>query len=102
MSGRPKFLTEEDILRYSNSLDNDPDFPKVLFDSVIVKEVCIAGLWLCEELEKLSCPETLIVRIQYTAGKMSFGNDPWDVHQKILEDYKNNKLVFEDSEEVLN
>jgi hypothetical protein len=59
-------------------------------------------LYLVEQLMKLECPNELITRIQFTAGKISFGRDPWEVHLKILEDYKNNKLDFDTDPENLN
>lgn len=100
---RPNFIKEEDIKRWSDSIDNDPNIPKDISNFTVIKEVCIAGLWMSEELQKLNCPESLIVRIQYTAGKISFGKDPWDVHQQILNNFINNKLDFEEApDEKLN
>jgi hypothetical protein len=92
---RPEFVTNEDILRWSENIDNDDNIPAVVKDSAIIREVCYAGLWLAEELEKLNCTEDIITRIQFTAGRLSFGRDPWQVHQKMLEDYKNKELEFE-------
>ena len=54
----------------------------------------MCGLWLVEELTKLSCPEIMIVRIQFSAGKASFGKDPWKIHQSFLDGYINNTLDF--------
>jgi hypothetical protein len=88
---RPKFISADDISRWSNVIDNDPNMPEEWAKSPIVREVCLAGLWLCEELEKLSCPESLIVRIQYSAGKLSFGKDAWEIHQKFLDGYRNSQ-----------
>lgn len=93
---RPNFVTENDILRWDIIIDNDPLLPKSLATSPTIREVCYAGLWLWDELEKLDCPEFVIVRIQDTAGKLSFGRDTWDVSAKLLESYKNNELVFEE------
>lgn len=100
---RPNFITNEDILRWTDAIDSDPTIPKEMINSPLIREVCYAGAWLSEELEKLQCPEVILVRIQWTAGKMSYGRDPWEVHQMILEGYKNNTLVFEsDDSQVLN
>lgn len=93
---RPDFVTGENLARWSENLDSDPNLPQDLIQSPIVREVCYAGLFLIEELEKLQCPESIIIRIQFTAGKLSFGRDAWDVHLKLLDDYKNNQLVFEE------
>lgn len=93
---RPVFITEEDLTRWLDKIEQDPYLPKSLASSTIIKEVCCAGLWLCEELDKLECPRTLIDRIQFTAGRLSFGRDPWEAHQHMLELYKTNQLKFEE------
>jgi hypothetical protein len=96
---RPEFITEADITRWSKNYEEETrhqaDMPSFLFDSPIIREVCYAGMWLCEELEKLNCSPELITRIQFTAGGMSFGRDPWAAHQKVLEAYRNNELKLE-------
>jgi len=99
---RPSFISTDDISRWSKEIDNDDRLPKGLIESPVIREVCYAGLWLCEELEKLSCPDSLIVRIQFTAGKMSFGKDVWQVHRQFLDDYKNNKLNIASDSKNLN
>jgi len=96
---RPDFITEEDIARWSYNIDNDDNLPKEFVNSPLIREVCYAGLWLSEELDKADCPESIVTRIQYTAGKIAFGRDIWDVHQGILAKYKTGELVFEDEEE---
>jgi hypothetical protein len=98
---RPATITEEDILRWSSNINNDPNLPKDIINIPIVKELCFAGLFLCEQLESLSCPQDLIMRIQFSAGAASFGNDPWDVHLKFLNDYQNNLLNIE-TDDILN
>lgn len=97
---RPNFVTPEDISRWSNNIDKDSAIPKALKESTIIREVCYSGLWLSEELFKLKCPDEIIVRIQWTAGKLSFGRDTWEVHQNILQEYKDNKLIFEDESNI--
>ena len=92
---RPDSITNEDIIRWNNNINNDPSFPQEYLESEVIMEVCRAGLYLTEELERLQCPEELIVRIQFSAGKASFGNDCWDVHQQFLSGYINNQLDFE-------
>jgi len=99
---RPKFITNEDITRWSNNIDQDPYISTAMRENETIREVCYAGLFLIEELEKLKCPNSLINRIQYTAGKLSFGRDIWEVHQDILEKYKNNELIFEEENNSLN
>jgi len=99
---RPEFVTNEDIARWSENIDNDPKLPVTLSSNPVIREVCYAGLWLCEELEKLGCPEELITRIQFTAGRAAYGRDPWEVHQELLNGYKNNELEYEVDPETLN
>lgn len=91
---RPEFVTPQDIMRWSVIIDNDPALPKEYANNSVIREVCLAGLWLCDELEKLGCSPDIIVRIQWAGGRLSFGRDTWEVHQKLLEDYKNNLLKF--------
>lgn len=102
MSDRPTFVTEEDIKRWEDNMEADGSFPVVLFDNPTIREVCYAGLWLCEQLDALRCPSEYITRIQYTAGQLSFGHDPWKVHQEFLESYKLNDMQFEPDPEPAN
>lgn len=98
---RPTFISSEDIARWSENIDNDPNLPSYVAQEPIIREVCYAGLWLAEELDKLGCPKNFIQRIQFTAGRLSFGRDTWQVHQDMLENYKQNKLTYEvDSSEL--
>lgn len=104
---RPEFITEEEITRWDQEIKEDAAHDEELYHQLSqhpeLKETCYAGLYLVEELDKLGCPDELIFRIQFTAGKMSFGKDPWDVSVLILDKYKNNELVFEDEpDQVLN
>jgi hypothetical protein len=92
---RPDFVTNEDIHRWSVNIRTDPAM-KPYLDQPIILEACYAGLWLCEELEKVGCADELIVRIQYTAGQLCYGQkDPWKVHQEMLDAYNKNELEFE-------
>lgn len=102
-NNRPEFVTEEDIKRWDTNMDNDNDtFCAGLYKDPTIREVCYSGLWLCEQLEDLKCPPEYITRIQYTAGRCSFGRDPWEVHQEFLESYKLNKLEFEQDPDNIN
>lgn len=95
---RPDYITDDDIARWSSNIDDDPNIPKPILQFPLLREVCYAGLWLAESLDELDCPEDLIVRIQFTAGRLSFGKDPWQVAVKMLELYKTNELVYEQDE----
>lgn len=99
---RPNSISIEDIARWNHNVNNDPNFPKFLTTSQIIMEVVYAGFWLCEELEKLECPSILITRIQETAGRLSFGRDPWDVSNELLHAFINNNLNYEEDDGLKN
>lgn len=92
---RPEFVTDEDIQRWSDIVDNDKTLPKHFADFAILREVLYASFWLAENLQKDGCPAEIITRIQYTMGSLSFGKDPWVVAQEMLAAYKNNEMEFE-------
>ena len=92
---RPEFITNEDIIRWSEMIDNDSTIPEGFADLILLREVIYAGLWLGEQLLQLKCNPALITRILYTAGGLSFGKDPWVIHQEMLRAYQNNELEFE-------
>jgi len=97
-----KYLTSDQLTQFDQIIDRDQNIPSFCKTNEVLREVCRCGLWLASELDKLNCPESLIIRIQWTAGKLSFGKDPWKVHQKILADYQNNSLIFENETEEKN
>jgi hypothetical protein len=91
-----KFLTDEKLAEYDLQIDNDPYIPREYKENFIIREVCRAGLYLCDALDELGCPHNVITRIQFTAGRLSFGRDPWEVHKYIIDEYRNNRLVLAD------
>ena len=95
---RPDFVTDEDLARWSDNVDNDPHLPDALKENPIFRELGYAGLWLDEELAKLGCPSSLRVRITYTAAKSSYGRDIWAVHQLYLTSFEKNELQFEEDD----
>lgn len=97
---RPEYITEEDIARWDPIIK--AELPASIADNLLFKEVCYAGQWLGEQLQLLGCPDDYSVRIVYTAGKLSFGRDPWDVSQKLLKAYELNELEFEEPDYNLN
>ncbi len=103
---RPESITQTDIEKWNLIISEDPllsSLPEDFITHPLVKEVMYAGLWLSDRLIELSCPEDIQVRMQYHAGKVSFGRDPWEVHQELLQAYKDNTLIFEpDPNELLN
>jgi hypothetical protein len=92
---RPEFVSNEDIIRWADNIDNDVNIPKILANEPLMREVMYSGLWLAEQLKQLQCNDALIPRIQYLAGSLSFGHDPWVVVQEVLQAYNNNDLEYE-------
>jgi hypothetical protein len=92
---RPEFITAEDIQRWSDTIDNDKGVPETFKSFDLLREVLYASFWMAENLKKEGCSDELIVRIQYTMGALSFGHDPWQIAQEMLEAYKNNEMEFE-------
>jgi len=99
---RPEFVTETDIARWDANMEDDPYLPAALIQEPTIREVCYAGLWLAEQLAALECPSEWITRIQFTGGRLSFGREPWEVHQQLLESYKLNELEFEPDSDNIN
>lgn len=99
---RPDFVTNEDIIRWSENVDKNQNISVGMKDNPIMREVLYAGLWLDEELSKLDCPPELIVRIQYTAGRISYKRDVWKIHQNMLQAYQENTLDYEEDPAELN
>lgn len=97
---RPNYITNDDLLRWDRAIDDNPFIPVHMAQNPIIREVCYAGQWLREKLLELQCPEILIGRILFTAGQMCFGNDPWNIHQKILNEFIDGTLEFEDKPET--
>lgn len=85
---RPNFITQEDISRWDLNISSDQNLPKGFADDEKQREVCYAALWLYEQLSALGCDEENIFKLQYTAGRLSYYNDPWDVHQQVVEQFK--------------
>ncbi len=92
---RPEFISDIQISEWNKIIDEDNILPKSMSSSSVIREVCYAGMWLSDELASLGCPQELIIRIQFTAGKMSFGRDPWEVSQMMYDKYKKNELIIE-------
>lgn len=93
---RPDFITNEDIARWSENIDNDSKIPSFLKNSAVVREVMLSGLWFAEQLDSLGCPRDRISQLQFTAGRYCFGRDPWQAHQEFLDFYKNNQIEWEE------
>lgn len=93
---RPEFVTNEDIFRWSEKIDEDPNMSPVMAENPIIREVCYAGQWMAEKLTELNCPDHLIGRMMWTAGTICFGRkDPWVIHQEMLESFIDGTIAFE-------
>jgi len=97
---RPKFILDEDLARWDKIISSE--IPEVLTNNPLFREVAYAGQWLGERLHALNCSEEKTIRIVYTAGKLSFGRDPWDISEMLLDEYQQNKLTYEEPDYSLN
>lgn len=100
---RPDFITNEDLSRWSESIDTDPLMDQNLAQNPIIREVCYAGQWLADKLTELNCPDHLIGRMMWTAGRVCFGRkDPWLIHQDLFDRFAQGTLEFEMEPEEIN
>jgi len=100
---RPIDLTYEKIAEYDKIIDNDPLMDENLSQNPIVREVCYAGQYLCEQLTKINCPDHVIGQIMYTAGAMCYGRkDPWPIHQDMYNRFVAGELEFQVESNALN
>jgi hypothetical protein len=91
---RPTSITPEDLARWDKLIEEELDTN--LSSNLLFREVCYAGQWLAEQLHQLNCSDEMIVRIIFTAGRLSFGRDPWEISTMLLTGYQNNELKYED------
>jgi hypothetical protein len=71
--------------------------------NAIIREVCYAGQWMADKLIEMDCPDDLIGRMMFTAGRICFGRkDPWEVHQELHQQFVDGVLEFEEDEGNLN
>lgn len=100
---RPSSVTNEDLAKWSEVIDNDPQMTGSIGENAIIREVCYAGQWLVDRLTELECPDHLIGRMMYTAAQLCFGRkDPWVIHQDILTRFVDGTLEFEMDPEDIN
>lgn len=92
-------LSSDQIQLYDDIIDNDNTIADEYKTDPTVREVMRAGLFLAHQLDNMKCPHETILRIQYTAGEMSFGHDPWEVVSELLEQYTSGTLEMEPSED---
>lgn len=95
----PDFVSQADLDRWDQSIEND--LGSELAAIPVLKEVVRSGLWLGEKLKEQLCPDDLIVNILYHGGKLSFGRDPWEVHQLLLQQYNSGELILENNEDIV-
>jgi hypothetical protein len=93
---RPNYITNEDIARWSETIDTDPFISEGIASNPIIREVCYAGQWLADRLTEVECPDHLIGRMMTTAARRCFGRkDFWLIHQEILDQFIAGTLEFE-------
>jgi hypothetical protein len=91
---RPNNITQEDIARWDKIINEE--LPETIANNVFFKEVCYAGQWLGEQLKLLGCHDDYAIRIVYTAGKLSYGRDTWEISSMLLNSYERNELEYEE------
>lgn len=94
-----KYVSLNKIAEYDSNIDSDPRICLEHKQSTFIREVCRAGLYLLEQLKSVNCHESLLDKIQWTAGVLSYSKDPWEVHNSIFEQYKDNTLILETEEQ---
>lgn len=98
---KPEFVTDEEIAELDRRID--AEISDTILDvaslrqNTAAREVMRAGLWLTTELEKLGCNETLAFQFQYTFGQDSFGREPWELAQEMLNSYMNNTYTISEN-----
>jgi hypothetical protein len=95
---KPDHITEEQYNQWLAAVEADPLIPANIKTDADALEVCIAGHWLKQELDKLKCPADLQLRIFFTYGQLAYEGDPWKMAQLISQEYASGSLVFEDDE----
>lgn len=100
---RPEYINNEDLSRWDETIDEDPNMSPAMKDSPHIREACRAGQWMAEKLTELDCPDHLIGRMMWTAGTLCYGRkDPWAIHQEVLNSYVDGTIVFEVDPENIN
>ena len=92
-----KYASIEQIKRYDEEINNDPQIPPEYKKIKNLREVCRAGLWLSDELTKNYCPENIVHNILYIAAKKCHGQDIWETHAEILSKYNDSSLIIDDN-----
>lgn len=95
---KPSFVSDEEIAELDKKISLDINGTMLDMESFIqnsaYRDVMRAGLWMTQELLKQGCNEVLVVQFQYTFGKESFGFDPWEKAQELLNAYMNNTYTI--------
>ncbi len=85
---RPDFITDEDIARWDISIDNDTELTDVVgadfAKNPVTREVLYTSLWMTEILNKMNLTPAIIAASQNVLGQQSFGADPWQVADVII------------------
>ncbi len=89
---RPKFITNEDIVRWDACIDTDTELKDSVGESFAktpeTREVLYTSLWMTEEMNKMKLDQLVIAASQNVLGKQSFGADSWQVAEVILDCFK--------------
>ncbi len=82
---RPPFITDADIIRWNNDINQDQQLREelggILAENHALREVLLASHWLAEELETLNVSEFVMSAALHVFGKNCYNADPWQVAQ---------------------
>jgi hypothetical protein len=95
---KPDHITQEQYDQWNAKVEADPLIPPIFKTNPDAREVCIAGYWLQELLDKQLCPHEIKFRIFFSYGEMAYEEDPWKLVEQISKEYANGTLVFADDD----
>jgi hypothetical protein len=87
---RPDTLTPEFLARAEKLFDDCPDVPDYAKKEPVrvrLLEIWIAGTVLQQGLQDRGCDPEFAQQIGFAHGQLSFGRDPWDAGEAILNAY---------------
>lgn len=87
---RPSDLDTKMIKDFDTEINKNSLSKSLIKNFPHIKEVLYAGLYLSLKLKE-HISEQDLAKAQFECGKLSFGNDPWDVHLKFINDFLNSK-----------
>jgi hypothetical protein len=87
MNSRPDFIRPQDLIRWNKAIDSDESVPFSFKDMAPFREILFASFYLVEQLKKAGLQSDEIGGVRYQHGYQSFGNNPWDIAEELLNEY---------------